>query len=282
MWGSPSSKEARSKDPLRGGGEAGEAGPGATQKTKPTAQAPKAAVMGQTSPTGVQRTGRGQKGHGLLGETRTHPAPIGRWKETHLMEEGKYSESLSFPKYMFGEGHGDKPDTVTCTRWIEKLINLGDIEEAVRLMEMLEKYGEPDIFAYITLISGLCRVNRMDLADKAFEEMISRGLAPEAVLCTRMIQGFFNSKNIQKAVRIMEILEEHGEPDVFAYNVLIGELCKVNRIDLANKFLDRMGSSGFSPNVVTYNTMIGRCCSRRKLDLAFKVLDRMLNDKCEP
>ncbi|GLT95099.1 hypothetical protein SLE2022_128020 [Rubroshorea leprosula] len=165
--------------------------PFATQKPIPTSHSHQNTAVGCISyPQDASSLTDRQKATASAETRPTHLLSSGL-KETHLMEEGKYGESPSFSKYMFSKGHGDKPDTVTCTRWIKKLINLGDIEKAVRLMEMLEKYGEPDIFAYITLISGLCRVNRMDLTDKAFEKMITRGLEPEAVLCTRMIQGFF-------------------------------------------------------------------------------------------
>ncbi|MEL1737604.1 hypothetical protein, partial [Acinetobacter baumannii] len=68
----------------------------------------------------------------------------------------------------------------------------------------------------------------------------------------KLIKGLFNLRNVPKAVRVMEILEKFGQPDVFAYNALINGFCKVNRIDDSTKVLDRMRSKGFSPDTVTY------------------------------
>ncbi|CAN6575401.1 unnamed protein product [Malus baccata var. baccata] len=102
------------------------------------------------------------------------------------------------------------------------------------------------------------------------------------LMVNKLIKGFFNSRNVEKAVRVMQILEKYGEPDLFSYNALISGFCKANRIDSANKVLDRMRSRGFSPDVVTYNIMIGSLCGRGKLGLALKVLDQLVKDDCKP
>ncbi|KAJ6761593.1 PENTATRICOPEPTIDE (PPR) REPEAT PROTEIN [Salix koriyanagi] len=82
----------------------------------------------------------------------------------------------------------------------------------------------------------------------------------------------------------MEILEKGGKPDVFAYNAVISGFCKANRIESAEKVLDRMKRKGFSQDVVTYNIiMIGTFCSQGKIDLASKVFEELLRDNnCKP
>ncbi|KAL5068490.1 hypothetical protein RYX36_019377, partial [Vicia faba] len=44
-----------------------------------------------------------------------------------------------------------------------------------------------------------------------------------------------NSKKTQKAIRVMEILEKHGQADVFAYEALLNGYCKADIVDAANK-----------------------------------------------
>ena len=67
--------------------------------------------------------------------------------------------------------------------------------------------------------------------------MVDRGYKPDAILCTKLINGFFNSKKTQKAIRVMEILEKHGQADVFAYEALLNGYCKADIVDAANKVL---------------------------------------------
>lgn len=68
---------------------------------------------------------------------------------------------------------------------------------------------------------------------------MKRGYKPDVILCTKMIKGFFTSKRIEKAVRVMEILEQHGDPDAFAYNAVISGFCRTDRFDAANKVLQK-------------------------------------------
>ncbi|KAL5080256.1 hypothetical protein RYX36_008677 [Vicia faba] len=91
-----------------------------------------------------------------------------------------------------------------------------------------------------------------------------------------------NSKKTQKAIRVMEILEKHGQADVFAYEALLNGYCKADIVDAANKVLDRMKKRGFLPDVVTYNILIGSLCGRGKLDLALRFMDHLLKDNCRP
>ncbi|KAL6132496.1 hypothetical protein ACLB2K_064738 [Fragaria x ananassa] len=132
------------------------------------------------------------------------------------------------------------------------------------------------------VLNRSCKAGQYNEAIYFLELMVSKGYKPDVILCTKLIKGFFNSRNIEKAIRVMQILEQYGEPDLFAYNALISGFCKANRIESANKVLDRMKSQGFKPDVVTYNIMIGSLCSRGKLGLALQVMDRLVRDNCKP
>ena len=102
--------------------------------------------------------------------------------------------------------------------------------------------------------------------------MVSKGYHPDVILCTKLIMGFFSTRNPDKAIRVVEILEGHGQPDVFAYNALISSFTKANRLDSATKFLGRMTGRGCPPDIVTYNILIGSLCSKGKLGLAMEGL----------
>ena len=135
---------------------------------------------------------------------------------------------------------------------------------------------------FMKLIKKSFRAGKFDESLYFIESMVANGCKPDVVMCTKLIKKFFQERKSNKAVRVMEILEKCGEPDVFAYNALISGFCKANQIELANKVLDRLRSRGFSPDVVTYNIMIGSLCSRGMIESAFKVFDQLLRDNCKP
>ncbi|PQP94718.1 pentatricopeptide repeat-containing protein [Prunus yedoensis var. nudiflora] len=97
------------------------------------------------------------------------------------------------------------------------------------------------------VLSRSCKAGQFNESLYFLELMVNKGYKPDVILCTKLIKGFFNSRNIEKAIRVMQILEKYGEPDLFSYNALISGFCKANRIESANKVLDRMRSQGFSP-----------------------------------
>ncbi|KAJ8446822.1 hypothetical protein Cgig2_016132 [Carnegiea gigantea] len=112
--------------------------------------------------------------------------------------------------------------------------------------------------------------------------IVSRGYPPDVFVCTKLIRAFFDAKDVEKAIEVMNILESKGKPNLFAYNAMIDGFCKVNRIDDANELLDRMRARGLAPNIFTYNIIIGSLCRRGKVDLAFKLLDKLVAANLQP
>ncbi|XP_042465652.1 pentatricopeptide repeat-containing protein At3g04760, chloroplastic-like [Zingiber officinale] len=135
---------------------------------------------------------------------------------------------------------------------------------------------------YMKLLSRSCKAGKFNESLYFLEYMVGKGYKLDVILCTKLIKGLCSSRSVDKAVRVMDILESHGEPDVFAYNALVSGFCKAGRIESAIEVLGRMKSRRCPPDIVTYNILIGCFCTRGKLDLALEALDRLLDDKCQP
>ncbi|KAG9445691.1 hypothetical protein H6P81_011819 [Aristolochia fimbriata] len=114
---------------------------------------------------------------------------------------------------------------------------------------------------FMKLLNRSCKTGKYDEALHFLEYMVKKGYRPDVILCTKLIKGFFNLRNVEKAVKVMEILEAHGSPDVFAYNALISGFCKASRIesateahrmDAAINLLAQMVEKGCRPNETTY------------------------------
>lgn len=59
------------------------------------------------------------------------------------------------------------------------------------------------------------------------ESMVLKGYNPKAIFSTKLIKGCFNLRNIRKPLGLWS-LEKLGQPNVFAYNVLINVVCKMS------------------------------------------------------
>ena len=75
-------------------------------------------------------------------------------------------------------------------------------------------------------LNRLCKTGKYTEALYFLEQMVKRGYKPDVILCTKLIKGLFTSKRTEKAVRVMEILEQYGDPDSFAYNAVISGFCR--------------------------------------------------------
>ncbi|KAK4382567.1 Pentatricopeptide repeat-containing protein, chloroplastic [Sesamum angolense] len=146
----------------------------------------------------------------------------------------------------------------------------------------LPSYNDFKEAHFLKLLHRSCKAGNYDEGLYFLECMVNLGHKADVILCTKLIKGFFNSKSVDKAEKVMRILERYGEPDIFAYNAFISGLCKVNQIDTANEVLSSMRARGFAPDVVTYNIMIGSLCNRGKLNLAMEMLDQLIKDNCQP
>ncbi|CAK8572285.1 unnamed protein product [Lathyrus sativus] len=186
--------------------------------------------------------------------------------------------------------HSNPNTIVTCST---PLLNEGNTnkrrtrinQQQIRVNETKPKLDQNYDFRdtnSIETLNKLCKSAKYDEALYSLQHTVNRGYKPDVILCTKLIKGFFDSKKIEKAIQVMEILEKHGEPDVFAYNSVMNLLCKADRVDAANKVFDRMKKRGFLPDIVTYNILLRNLCGKGKLDLALKVMDQMLKDNCRP
>lgn len=82
------------------------------------------------------------------------------------------------------------------------------------------------------------------------------------------------------------------EPDEKTYAILIYGWCKVNRHEMAQRFLNEMVDRGLEPNVVTYNILLNGICRRaslhpdnrfdRTIQAAEDLLNQMRNKGIEP
>ncbi|OWM67308.1 hypothetical protein CDL15_Pgr000760 [Punica granatum] len=100
----------------------------------------------------------------------------------------------------------------------------------------------------IKLLNRSCKARKYSEYLYFLERLVSKlNYKPEVVLCTKLIKGFFGLGKLEKTLRVMEILEKYGEPDVFSYNAVISGFCKLNQVESANRVLERMTNCGVRP-----------------------------------
>lgn len=141
----------------------------------------------------------------------------------------------------------------------------------------------PDSMTYSTLITGLCRVGRIDEALDFLATMWEENCPPSVQTFTAIVHGFCLQGNLDNARGFMEFMDsKQCPPNVVTYNVFVEALCKVGRFDQVEKVLEESKLKGWKPNVVTYNTYMNGLCKWGKARDAFGLLNVMLENGLYP
>uniref|UniRef100_A0A1D1Y668 Pentatricopeptide repeat-containing protein At5g46100 n=1 Tax=Anthurium amnicola TaxID=1678845 RepID=A0A1D1Y668_9ARAE len=151
------------------------------------------------------------------------------------------------------------------------------IGSALKVFEQMPERGCcPDAYTYSTLISGLCKLGKVEDAVVLFKEMGEKGCSPTVVTYSALIHGLCLSGRLDEAVEMFAAMRrESVEPNVVTYSSLMDGLCKGGRSLEAMSLLEQMVGHRVQPNTVTYSTLIDGLCKERRLQEAMTILDRM-------
>ena len=138
----------------------------------------------------------------------------------NLCKKGSFDETYRLLHK--GSVHGLQADGVTYTIFMSVHYRQADTNRALVFFNKM-----PDIHAYTTLISALCRQKQMKESERLFEEAVSLGLIPTKKTYTSMICGYCRYGITSLAVKLFQRMSNHGcFPDNITYGALISGLCK--------------------------------------------------------
>ncbi|KAJ0091781.1 hypothetical protein Patl1_26276 [Pistacia atlantica] len=205
----------------------------------------------------------------------------------------------------------------------------GDYSYAYKLLKKMVECGcQPGYVVYNILIGGICAneelpgPNVLDLAEKAYSEMLDAGVVLNKInvsnfsqcLCgagkfekaysvihemMTLIDGHCKAGQIDKACQIYARLRgdveipdvdmyfkvvdsDIKEPNVFTHGALIDGMCKSHKVKEAHNLLDAMSAEGCEPNHIVYDALIDGFCKVGKLEEAQVVFSKMLEHGYSP
>ncbi|KAJ6697369.1 hypothetical protein OIU85_003714 [Salix viminalis] len=108
-------------------------------------------------------------------------------------------------------------------------------------MEILEKGGKPDVFAYNAVMSGQ---GKIDLASKVFEELLrDNNCKPTLITCMILIEAHILEGGIDEGLKLLDEMLSRGiEPDTFTY--IVRGLAKEGKVNQAFELVRTLDSWG--------------------------------------
>ncbi|MBA0696846.1 hypothetical protein Goari_003369, partial [Gossypium aridum] len=146
---------------------------------------------------------------------------------------------------------------------------------------------------YTILISGWCKIGRIDKAERFLNEMIERGMEPNVVTYNVMLNGICRraslhpderfDRTIRNAEKLFDEMRQRGiEPDVTSFSIVLHVYSRAHKPELTLDKLKYMKEKGICPSVVTYTSVIKCLCSCGRLEEAEKVLGEMVSNGISP
>ncbi|PON91148.1 Pentatricopeptide repeat [Trema orientale] len=179
----------------------------------------------------------------------------------------------------------DSKNTHVCNRLIDVLFNLGNVDEALHVLEeMLEpnaKFPPNDVTGEIVF----SRILRRDRPGRRFkdEEIVGllskfgdHGVFPDTLRLTQLITNFCRDGKIDHAWDVLnDAMKSGGSVLVASCNALLTGLGRSSDFKRMNELMAKMKERDIKPDVVTFSILINRLCKSRRVDDALEVFEKM-------
>ncbi|XP_010462567.1 PREDICTED: pentatricopeptide repeat-containing protein At2g32630-like [Camelina sativa] len=156
-----------------------------------------------------------------------------------LCRRGEVEKSRELIDEFFRKGV--KPEAYTyntiINAYVKKRVFLAGDEKGLSLSSHTYGKGFQDAFTYNTVASRLSKLKRYGEAKQWLFTMIDRGIKPNTVSYTTLIDIYCKERNLKEAKKLFEVMGIEGEeqPNVVNYNVMINGYHKQEKVKEARK-----------------------------------------------
>lgn len=170
-----------------------------------------------------------------------------------------------------------EPDNITCNTLINAYCKIGDMGSALKVKKkMLDAGLKLDQFTYKALVHGFCKVREMDSAKEFLFYMLDAGFSPSYCTYSWIIDGYCSQDNEDAVVRLPDEFVKRGLcVEVSLFRALIRRLCKLERLNCAEKIFSLMQGNKLSGDSVIYTSLAYAYLKAGKSSAATLMLDEM-------
>ncbi|EFJ34951.1 hypothetical protein SELMODRAFT_61490, partial [Selaginella moellendorffii] len=171
-------------------------------------------------------------------------------------------EDMSHGRKHSGQALGGevcKPTLVIYNNVIDAFCQENRIEEALQMAKAMEEQGiGADVVTYTSFLRALCNVGMVDEACKLLEMMATSGSSfPDVIACNALVGAFCSAARVEEACNLLRAMLEHGiEPDDLTYTQVIGALCASKRMEAAMLLFEYMKVANHTPKLTTYKELM--------------------------
>lgn len=179
--------------------------------------------------------------------------------------------------------YGSEINIVTINTVLRHHARMADIPAMNSLFALAAKMNlKPDVVTYTTLVQGLLRASKVDMAKDILERMLAQGLEPNERLCSLLVADLARSGSqvgLQRAEEMMSEMRRKGmKVTEVTWTSLISGYFRGGWEQDAWAAVDRMKRGGWNLNRVGYNMIL----KQGKGAWSLKILEQMISEGIKP
>ncbi|XP_057954354.1 pentatricopeptide repeat-containing protein At1g71210, mitochondrial [Malania oleifera] len=134
------------------------------------------------------------------------------------------------------------------------------------------------------LVKSFCKQNRLEEAEEFLRSLVRDGRVLSGYMVGHMVGALCKSRMFDKASCLVEEFHELRNVQMkHAYSVMIKELVRAGKVDVALEFLQgKMALEGYVPDVFRYNILIYRLLKENRLEEVYDLLMEMKEGQIAP
>ncbi|KAL2242960.1 UNVERIFIED_CONTAM: putative pentatricopeptide repeat-containing protein, mitochondrial [Sesamum indicum] len=160
------------------------------------------------------------------------------------------------------------------------LVNGGNVDKAYHLLKATTVSGlnvssqadkrvlikeKPDTTCFQTVIDGLCKADKLDMALDLFHDMHRNGCQRTVLLFNNLIYCLSNADRLNECFDLLnEMKETELQPTHFTFNCILGCLCRREDVVGALSLLREMRICGHEPWIKNYTLLVKKLCEHGK------------------
>ncbi|CAL5368892.1 unnamed protein product [Camellia sinensis] len=176
---------------------------------------------------------------------------------------------------------------------LDTLCKYGYVKAATEIFNKRKWKFEPDVKLYTVLIYGWCKINKPQMGERFFREMVDRGIEPNVVTYNVLLNGICRKsslhpedrfeRTVRAAEKVFDEMRERGiEPDVTSYSIVLHVYSRAHKPALSLDKLKFMKSKGICPSVAMYTSVVKCLSSCGRIEEAEELLDEMVCNGVSP
>ncbi|KAG1363364.1 pentatricopeptide repeat-containing protein, mitochondrial [Cocos nucifera] len=156
-------------------------------------------------------------------------------------------------------------------------------DEAIYTFNVMDKYGVvPNLAAFNSLLSALCKSKNVRKAQEIFDKMNDR-FAPDAKTYSILLEGWGRAPNLPKMREVYQDMIDKGcKPDIITYGIMVDALCKAGRVEEAVNVVRDMRSNGCPPTSFIYSVLVHTYGVERRIEDAVDTFLKMEKNGIKP